>query len=436
MRKELEKAALEAAWSGDSGTLSWFLDKGGQVNLTDDEGRTLLHYAAGSGSEAAVRLLLERGADVEASNEEEATPLHAAAESGSPGAVLLLLKAGAWVDDVMDDGRTPLYLAGSAGRMETVRLLLYYGASPITLAAWGSPLHEAAAAGDCELVRLLLTHCPAVNERDAWGMTSWQSAQVPRVRELLRACGANEEPVKWLMLDDSAVPPQPYGNKLQYARSRRDVRELLAAGMSVHETDWAGRTALHGVLALGTSEGAAQLITAGAKADAVDECGLTPLHIAAGNPRIKPLLAEMLLTRGAEVDARDAQGQTPLHMAAWRGLADMARILIRRGADVNALTKCGLRPLHLAVMGCKNDEAAEQTVEALLEAGADPNGVSTGAAAYDAEPPVLMAVRFGRVTAVTKLTGRGADLNKANALGETPWSEAVRWGRLDRMGWQ
>ena len=52
-----------AAWRGDVATLRVFLEAGGDVNLRDQKGQTLLQFAAGFGRTAAVQLLLTAGAD-------------------------------------------------------------------------------------------------------------------------------------------------------------------------------------------------------------------------------------------------------------------------------------------------------------------------------------------------------------------------------------
>lgn len=53
-----------------------YLRAGGNVNIVDEQGRTLLHFAAERGKFAIVRMLLRMGANINQQDNEEKTPLH------------------------------------------------------------------------------------------------------------------------------------------------------------------------------------------------------------------------------------------------------------------------------------------------------------------------------------------------------------------------
>lgn len=85
-------------------------------------------------------------------------------------------------------------------------------------------------------------------------------------------------------------------------------------------------------------------------------------------------VAGILLRHGARVDERDYLGLTALHHAAVYGLQETAWTLLTAGADPNAAGGAdGRTPLMMAV-------AAEhtETVQALLQYGADPDRRSAG----------------------------------------------------------
>ena len=72
---------------------------------------------------------------------------------------------------------------------------------------------------------------------------------------------------------------------------------------------------------------------------------------------------------GAKVEARDKYGMTPLHMAALQNKNPaVVAALIEAGTKVNARGPGGYAPLHRAAMGNENPAVAT----ALLEAGANP----------------------------------------------------------------
>jgi ankyrin repeat protein len=84
---------------------------------------------------------------------------------------------------------------------------------------------------------------------------------------------------------------------------------------------------------------------------------------------------ELLLQRGARVDARNDVGETPLHGAAgWWCWASM-RLLLDRGAEVDALDEQGRTPLVAMFQETAgaNEPSAAEAVELLAARGADAN---------------------------------------------------------------
>jgi ankyrin repeat protein len=112
------------------------------------------------------------------------------------------------------------------------------------------------------------------------------------------------------------------------------------------------------------------LVKHGARLDALDNNGLTPLAIASQNAKIKS--AEALVAAGADVNSPVAKGgYTPLMLAALSGSSDLATSLIGHGAKVNAVNPGGLTALMIAAA---NDH--RNVVAVLLKSGADVNARS------------------------------------------------------------
>lgn len=127
-------------------------------------------------------------------------------------------------------------------------------------------------------------------------------------------------------------------------------------------------TELHFAAQSGDVEAIARLVAAGAKVNAQDEHGNTPLKYASCEP--VPAAVRKLIELGADVNLGDDRGFTPLHGAAAHGFyaeaVEMAEALLARGADVNARSReLGFVPLHEATGG--------DVIRLLIARGADPN---------------------------------------------------------------
>ena len=139
MDPELRAAALR----GDLAALCRALNEGKDPRLADEDGDTVLHYAASNGHVRCVELLALNDADVNARNDYYRTPLTMAAASGHVASIRALLAAGANVNEswrlrMMNAGvptgefmdtPTALHWAVGFGTAEAVEVLLAAGAS-------------------------------------------------------------------------------------------------------------------------------------------------------------------------------------------------------------------------------------------------------------------------------------------------------------------
>ncbi|KQJ86193.1 uncharacterized protein LOC100836820 isoform X2 [Brachypodium distachyon] len=126
---------LRAAKVGDMNVTKMLLMGDVDVNETDPEGNTALHWClSGSSSTQEPRivwLLLKNGARVFQGNKLGLTPVHTAAAKGNYKALQsLLLHAQDCVDTPSKTKETPLFLAVKNGSVHCVKLLLRFGANP------------------------------------------------------------------------------------------------------------------------------------------------------------------------------------------------------------------------------------------------------------------------------------------------------------------
>lgn len=368
---------LEAAGAGDAETVRSLIEYGSDVNLARGDGLTALHLASMNGHTAVVRALLDSGADVEATSRIGAyTPLHVAARGGHGDAVRALLDAGAEPDRVTtNSGVTALHLAAAALDGDAaVSHLLEGGANPdVTEVTSGqTPLIFAAGAGRSGAVRALLAggadpsiQTDVIDVRQH--MIANQEASRFLRRQLANMRGDREEGELAASQIQEAISAQR-----AYLRSGEPYREYDPEELVSYRPDYPGgpdvprppyRETLVGITG-----------------------GMTALHHAAREGNVDAALA--LLDGGADIDQVSGDGTSPLLIATLSGQFDLALALVERGADPDlAATTDGVGPLF-AVLNTQwapksnypqqrahdqQDVEYLELLEALLDAGADPN---------------------------------------------------------------
>ncbi|XP_026385337.1 ankyrin-1-like [Papaver somniferum] len=172
--------------------------------------------------------------------------------------------------------------------------------------------------------------------------------------------------------------------------------------VDVDAIDGKGYTPLCRAIEKGHLDTVRYLLEKGANADAPDDKNYTPLQIAVKSGDTKMIAS--LLSKGVHLDVANRVG-TALEIAAGLGHQNAVKMLLDHGANPNVASPSLQRPLILAISA-----KSWESVEHLLQAGADPNAVSCGTT------PLIAAARDGRTDVVMRLLEAGADPNyKMNA---------------------
>jgi ankyrin repeat protein len=270
--------------------------------------------AVGANDAATLTALLKSGADPEWAMEEDGrTLLHYAATFGTREMVGALLDAGLEIDPVDDVDVTPLIAAASEGRTDIVQLLVERGAY-LGEGDWWPALDAAAEEGQEETFAYLLTCCPVDKDQLREYRKEIQEAQ--RVRERNRPPSTDKKTKKLL----EAVL---FGQK-------NKTEEMLAAGADPNGIGDDGSPALNTASIFGKTPLVRMLLDAGADPNTTDYKGMTALHCAACVGSVE--VAELLVGAGADLNAVDDEGRTPLAIAADYGKSELTKWLLDAGA--------------------------------------------------------------------------------------------------------
>ena len=436
-----DRRLADAAKSRDWATVGILLDRGVDVNATQGDGATALHWAAHWNDRDTVDRLIDAGADVDAANELGATPLWVGCASRNTEVVERLLTAGADPNRGLLAGETVLMRCTATGDPAAVEALIEHGAeidakepeNGQTALMW-APAHR-----HPEVTRVLLKHGAAVDARTI-------------TRRQFRGTGlrSTTSPAGATYFDAGGFTP------LLFAARHGDIasaRHLLNAGADVDETGADSNSALVLAAMSGHPRLAEFLLARGADPDA-NGAGYTALHAAILRPDSS--LVRMLLGRGADPNARltrstpvprwtyefvftlREKGATPFLLATKYLEPELARILGAAGADPLARTDDGTTALMAAVghglsrsttrrsrliapelvsAQWSDEERVLETVKAAIDAGA---GAVLHETIRAGETALHAAARYGFTSVIDFLVGIGADLDGAAEDGTTP----------------
>ena len=143
------------------------------LNISDKNGETPLHFAASHGNTRCIEWLIEQGADVGALDRKNRTPLHSAAYKG--GSVELLIQHGADIHLTDSNGWLPLHFAVAGEQRMAFEVLLQNGSDITAVDNKGRTVfHLVAKYGRyvwAEMVELLIGHGCDINARDFSGQS-------------------------------------------------------------------------------------------------------------------------------------------------------------------------------------------------------------------------------------------------------------------------
>ncbi|XP_046370424.1 ankyrin repeat domain-containing protein 61-like [Haliotis rufescens] len=239
----------------------------------------------------------------------------------------------------------PLHLACMHRRPQIVKLLLENGANPYS---WDN-------FGRCA-VAVLLEYWPRISvdweemgdtakksrEEEEFKTRVWQQHQrsLGCLRHLLNA-GFD------VRVAASTCQKQSVLHLCGKFDLSEPVNMFLERGADLEARDYEGRTPLLYAASIAHGNVYQELLTCGADVSSSDYCERQVLHYLCDNPSNHHSLVTHTINRGARVNALDFTGDSPLHRAAKNGSPEHIRVLLHLGADPDSLNNRGRSPLFL-----------------------------------------------------------------------------------------
>lgn len=406
----------DAAMRGDIEAVRSLLGQRVDVDASQGDGTTALHWAAYREDVEMAGLLLDAGASLRATTRlGDLTPMLMASKNGNAAMIELLLDAGAEANHADSNGTTPLMYSAATGKMDAVAALLANGADVnATDTTHGqTALMFASARGRAGVIRLLVAEGADPNA-------------LTKVSEVIR-----------------------WSDRFRDEDGKAAVREERSEGFS------GGLSALHFAARESHLDVAKALVAAGADVNLVATSdGASPLNTAIINGSLD--VAAFILEQGADANLANKDGVAPLWAtidAQWAertwypapsieeeqtDYLALVAALLDSGADPDRRlekkplyrTNHGdwIRPIGGTAFWLAAKANDVPAMKLLLAAGANPAIPTKGgaspllaAAGFGFEPQVTHFAPDARLDAVRYLVEvTGADVNLPEKDGYTP----------------
>ena len=450
---------------GNLKIVKFLLDNGADPNIETKAKATALMYAIYSGDYNVAQLLLKHSAHM--TDTSGLSMLHVACHLGNAKILKLLLQQKPDVNVLDSVGATPLFISCKMLHVSLVPLLLKAQADPNIPDNNGTtPLSIAVRHTNClPIVQCLLKAHADPNLQDRFGMTA-----------IFFAISINNFKVFECLFDASANPciETVFGSSAFHFVCRlghiKMLKRILKHTAKPNFQLSNGMTPLYSACVEGQIEVVKLLIKA--NADPNIPCNsenMTPLCAACvfGNLKLVKILlnskanpnyhdnelypvlcgaiqsncleiVDILLKANANPDARAINRLTPLHCACLSRNLDITKSLLRAKANPNVQDISGATPLIIAILAkeispppsCHNHTAPRnlvlyEIVDALLEAGADPNIPNDNNATS-----LHTAAHMGMTDIVARLLQQNATPNIQTTDGVTPLHNAAFYAHI------
>lgn len=367
------------------------IDAGAEYNVLVNKGAwSPLQLAANKGDKIAVKKLLEKK-DIQVDIENKAegdehgtafgkrTPLLSAALNGHAEICEMLILAGASINHCDSKGWTALKLAAHCGRMNVMRVLLKFKKTDVNhrrndTRFMDAPLHDAITMGYIKAVEILLSHPDIdVNQRSYRDtpLTLAVKEGQPKIVEML----IQRADIDITATDTNGTSPlmiaQLRLKNPELFQVDRDIARQIELHIKARMTQLGKTIAITNLIEAARSEDLVkvkELLAVGADVNETDEANQTALFAATKQNNLAIVL-ELLQQEDIDPNIENDQRMSPLYYASLYSYTEVAKALLKHPKiEINKVGASFQTPLMFAA-----NEGNLSLVTELLEGGADPN---------------------------------------------------------------
>ena len=318
------------------------------AHMSDDDGKYVLHHAAGKGDLEFFQYLVENGGDVYSKDEYDENCLHIAARRGHFGFCKVLLENYNFDLHMNDDhGKCVLHHAAWSGNVEFFQYLVEKGGDVYKKNEYGENcLHIAASFGHFRLCKVLLENYSFdLYMSDGDGKCVLHHAAV---------CG-NLELLELLIVKGCSVYMETTDGKnclhiaVEYGHFRLCKVLLENYNFDLQMSSNDVECVLHSAAETGDLELFQYLVEKGSNVYRETTDGRNCLHIAARYDHFR-LCKVLLENYNFDIHINSNDGTSVVHDAVSNGNLGLLQYLIEKGGDVYEKSKDGRDCLHIAAM--------------------------------------------------------------------------------------
>lgn len=469
------------------------------IDDSDEDGNTILHIAAMNDDADLCTFFIIKGADPELKNNDSDTPLHLAIKNNCEAAAKAITAMNCDCLFSRDaEGKTALDLGLDTSDVY-YDMFITTKAGELRDTDGQSIVHYFVKTQNYKAIRECVKKGIPISVKDSEGKTPLDIAfenlrndlSVKIAAELILG-GADEVDTEYSYFQD-AVASRNYNTRLEDGQTPLHLAAilghtpianyLLENNASPSVQDSSGATPLHEAVRYGNLQIARSLLDAGADVNATDNLGKAPIMLIFPKEKmletyqllvkyradmsrkdmfgdtilhtatmigVEPEVITFLIQSGAEVDAKNKEGSTALCIAVQKKQVEIVKMLVQNGADIHTKDANGKTPLILALTNVPEMLEAIITPQNVLSQDSEGNtplhiallnDASLSRVKYllnlttdvnirnrDGNSPLFITVLKNRKDVGEALLAKNADIFSANTNNNSPLRIALKYG--------